>query len=1038
MPTSDECKNTSDELYGYIAKLLADQPFFKNLVGGLKAGNIEVSMFRKLVNKKIEEEWIDAIEACILPLDNVIRRPSRYIEELDEVKPIELSRNITSRSIQHLAQHTDYISEVKGDEITPSKILNVFHEETMLTYENRFVNTLIRQLYLFVNKRYNEMVKNGAENSTSFDISAQFKDGTLVSSVRFGLTVSESAEGAAEADPLLKRVMRLNSVVTMYYNSPFAKSMNGAYVRPPIMRTNALMKNRDLRQCLELWQFIEGYEKVGYSISVEQMAEKPDRALIERLYADLALQYTVFRREIAKAADTLAEEPGVPFQPLFVAAIQPVEQKKFNLNDCVYRKVTPVSYVNPPRKLSRDELKIRAAVDEALGLDALMKKHDLIEEAKRRAMEEGRRLAAEKAREEARLKAEEDARAVAEYYASLGYRVRMKSRFADSGEIEFEPTNAAQSLSEAVETLEGALTGGAEAVADAKADGGLLLSDEEIAARTSDGDMPALEELFGSRYLKADRANLAGEKVALRRKAAKGRGFVIARMIPAGNTVGELPARESAKAEEIAAADSFGNASGGREPENALFDVGQEMLSAAETDGAAMQKTPALEEMQENCGDAPQTGVNFQEEASPAEIKQDEDFAETSEKVEAIREERDDFGNGQESAFPVSKDSKEIREEETEALKRERETLVGVVQENGAREEESRPCEDPREFFDASSDGSEAEQREEGPVLVGAEGTAVSEENGQEKEPCSPMDASENAEKSERQSEGAEIFAADSDGKKSQAAIVEATEPFAEEAESESPLNQTAEVGYSVENAALLSGVNDGENSAGDTIAEEVPDVFAEEAEEPWSEFFEEAAPAGERQTGEEAAPFTVREGEAERAAASESSFQAGQETEGLEGTDEAAQEDGEKEESQIREEFEEREAFVDSKETSMSERTEDAEARREELALAVTAGMNEEEKKIFEDETLGLTLEEKLAYRKMSRGKRRVLKKIAETRRRKAELRLENERRAVAAMEKLEKLRESARSHENYKNENGARPNGSPASENRSGRKKK
>lgn len=1038
MPTSDECKNTSDELYGYIAKLLADQPFFKNLVGGLKAGNIEVSMFRKLVNKKIEEEWIDAIEACILPLDNVIRRPSRYIEELDEVKPIELSRNITSRSIQHLAQHTDYISEVKGDEITPSKILNVFHEETMLTYENRFVNTLIRQLYLFVNKRYNEMVKNGAENSTSFDISAQFKDGTLVSSVRFGLTVSESAEGAAEADPLLKRVMRLNSVVTMYYNSPFAKSMNGAYVRPPIMRTNALMKNRDLRQCLELWQFIEGYEKVGYSISVEQMAEKPDRALIERLYADLALQYTVFRREIAKAADTLAEEPGVPFQPLFVAAIQPVEQKKFNLNDCVYRKVTPVSYVNPPRKLSRDELKIRAAVDEALGLDALMKKHDLIEEAKRRAMEEGRRLAAEKAREEARLKAEEDARAVAEYYASLGYRVRMKSRFADSGEIEFEPTNAAQSLSEAVETLEGALTGGAEAVADAKADGGVLLSDEEIAARTSDGEMPALEELFGSRYLKADRANLAGEKVALRRKAAKGRGFVIARMIPAGNTVGELPARESAKAEEIAAAGSFGNASGGREEKNALFDVGQEMLSAAETDGAAMQKTPALEEMQENCGDAPQTGVNFQEEASPAEIKQDEDFAETSEKVEAIREERDDFGNGQESAFPVSKDSKEIREEETEALKRERETLVGVVQENGAREEESRPCEDPREFFDASSDGSEAEQREEGPVLVGAEGTAVSEENGQEKEPCSPMDASENAEKSERQSEGAEIFAADSDGKKSQAAIAEATEPFAEEAESESPLNQTAEVGYSVENAALLSGVNDGENSAGDTIAEEVPDVFAEEAEEPWSEFFEEAAPAGERQTGEEAAPFTVREGEAERAAASESSFQAGQETEGLEGTDEAAQEDGEKEESQIREEFEEREAFVDSKETSMSERTEDAEARREELALAVTAGMNEEEKKIFEDETLGLTLEEKLAYRKMSRGKRRVLKKIAETRRRKAELRLENERRAVAAMEKLEKLRESARSHENYKNENGARPNGSPASENRSGRKKK
>lgn len=436
-----------------------------------------------------------------------------------------------------------YLKEVKGDEITPSKILNVFHEETLLTYENRFINTLIRQLYLFVNKRYNEMVKNGAENSTQFDISAEFRDGTLVSSVRFGLTVSESAEGAAEADPLLKRVMRLNSVVTMYYNSPFAKSMNGAYVRPPVMRTNALMKNRDLRQCLEFWQFIEGYEKVGYSISVEQKAEKPDRALIERMYADLALQYTVFRREIAKAADTLAEEEGIPFQPLIVQDIKPVEQKKFNLNDCVYRKVTPVSYVNPPRKFSRDELKIRNAVDEALELDAYMKKHDLVEEAKRRIAEEARRRAAEKAREEARLKAEEDARAVAEYYASLGYRVRLKTQASKTGELIFEPTNAAATLTEAVEALEGAITGGAEE--EAAISDGLLMSDEEIAARTADGDMPALDEILGTRYLKAGGGQRGG-RVSTRffsgeKEAAHG-GFVIARMVPTAAASSITPA----------------------------------------------------------------------------------------------------------------------------------------------------------------------------------------------------------------------------------------------------------------------------------------------------------------------------------------------------------------------------------------------------------------------------------------------------------------------------------------------------------------
>ena len=768
MPTSDECKNTSDELYGYIAKLLADQPFFKNLVGGLKAGNVEISMFRKLVNKKIEEEWIDAIEACILPLDNVIRRPSRYIEELDEVKPIELSRNITSRSIQHLAQHTDYISEVKGDEITPSKILNVFHEETLLTYENRFINTLIRQLYLFVNKRYNEMVKNGAENSTQFDISAEFRDGTLVSSVRFGLTVSESAEGAAEADPLLKRVMRLNSVVTMYYNSPFAKSMNGAYVRPPVMRTNALMKNRDLRQCLELWQFIEGYEKVGYSISVEQKAEKPDRALIERMYADLALQYTVFRREIAKAADTLAEEEGVPFQPLIVQDIKPVEQKKFTLNDCVYRKVTPVSYVNPPRKFSRDELKIRNAVDEALELDAYMKKHDLVEEAKRRIAEEARRRAAEKAREEARLKAEEDACAVAEYYASLGYRVRLKTQASKMGELIFEPTNAAATLTEAVEALEGAITGGAEeeaAIAD-----GLLMSDEEIAARTADGDMPALDEILGKRYLKADGGQRGGRVSAHffsgEKEAAHG-GFVIARMVPT------VAASSTSATSPTSATSSTGD--------TALAD-------AAKSD--------------------------FSEPVENRKI-----LAETETKENA---------SGGDAAEAVA-------------------------------------CE-PSEGSASSAD-DEAFINEE---------IAVSALSGA----CCPSD---------------------------------------------------------IEKAA---------------VAEPVEDRATEE-------------------TG--AAPFE---------AVSET--------------------------SQIAE------AFELGRTIQPSEAEVQIEAAEQELAQTV-ARMSEEERATFEKETLGLTSEEKLAYRKLSRAKRRVLKKIAETRRRKMQIRLENERRAAAAMEKEEKLRRAASEYKNY-----------------------
>src|SRR5690606_36022941 len=63
----------------------------------------------------------------------------------------------TPESIKHLAQHTNLISNIEGDKITPSKILNVFKEESFDTYENRFVNTLINRLYIFINKRYDKI-----------------------------------------------------------------------------------------------------------------------------------------------------------------------------------------------------------------------------------------------------------------------------------------------------------------------------------------------------------------------------------------------------------------------------------------------------------------------------------------------------------------------------------------------------------------------------------------------------------------------------------------------------------------------------------------------------------------------------------------------------------------------------------------------------------------------------------------------------------------------------------------------------------------
>ncbi len=401
MTPREECKKVVEEFHSYIDVLSGKTAYYRPLLCDVKAGDVQISLTRRIIHKKIDLEWIEAIESAVVALDNVIRKPSKFLQVEEEVKPIELSRNITSRSVQHLSQHSDYISEIKGDEIIPSKILNVYNEETFATYENKFVNTLIRDLYLFVSKRYTEMVKRGQENENSLSITANFDDGTTSAKMNFGISVSESTEGQAKADPIFERVVNLNSVVNAYINSSFVKNMNGLYVRPPIMHTNALMMNRDLRTCLELWQFIQGYEKVGYTISVEQRAEKPNVEVVDRLYTDLAYQYILFREAVTQAEVVLSEETSPAFQPLFVKDIKPLDQKKFNINDCDFRKVTTLpqkDLVFKRKRFSKQQIQIRDEAELALKLDYYLSIER--EEKERKLRQERDRLEKERLRRE--------------------------------------------------------------------------------------------------------------------------------------------------------------------------------------------------------------------------------------------------------------------------------------------------------------------------------------------------------------------------------------------------------------------------------------------------------------------------------------------------------------------------------------------------------------------------------------------------------------------------------------------------------------
>ena len=382
----------------------------------------EASLRRKTVRRSIDTEWVEKIEAALPSLDIIVRRPSVAIEDVEEVLPIELTRRVSEKSIKHLARHTNLIREVKGDEVTPSHLLNVFREETLLTYENRFINTLLHRLSAFITMRYRALAGgSGVEQCYQFEYKTEFEhkdEDEGVNRARVGLTIelttppTEDVVTDAEIELCARyretfaRIEKMHLAILAYLSSPFAQALGRSFVRPPVIRTNAILKNQHFRNCLLLWEYIEGCDKAGYSMSSDAFAEMPSNTYVSDLYSAVALEYAQFFHGIVGDGEErklLSSKHLGDIYPDFSADLTEEELEDYRVYDSEYRKTVPVSrLMNNKKKLSEDERRIREAIIIALRADEILTAEQAAAEAEARRLEAERRAAeAERKKREA-------------------------------------------------------------------------------------------------------------------------------------------------------------------------------------------------------------------------------------------------------------------------------------------------------------------------------------------------------------------------------------------------------------------------------------------------------------------------------------------------------------------------------------------------------------------------------------------------------------------------------------------------------------
>ncbi len=394
---SDKIQELFEQYHQSFLATVNSDDFFTFLMNAIQSGDNEMSFLMKKLNKNIDMRWVEVLEDCIIPLDTIIRNPRRFIVQEDEVVPIHLSKKVTPDSVRHLAQHTHYISKIEREEIQPNKILNVSREDTIDIYENRFIYTLLQKLKTFLEKRTNVLFASmDDEEMAHIVMKGQFspQQGEKVEYSVDLSTVTRPYMGGDELNPRhmapLARIDRINQYLQSFMYSSFVKEMRGcALVRPPIMRTNVIMKEPNFKKCLALWQFIEGYDEIGYTIESFETEQLPEKESLAAIYSGLAMQYVFVKQSAGQIEEAPAKKPRKKqLHPKFVQSVVEEIVRDFDVTETEVRRV----FLDEIAKVSARKEKERQQVADAINMALLWDKNRRIqiEEAARRKKQEER------------------------------------------------------------------------------------------------------------------------------------------------------------------------------------------------------------------------------------------------------------------------------------------------------------------------------------------------------------------------------------------------------------------------------------------------------------------------------------------------------------------------------------------------------------------------------------------------------------------------------------------------------------------------
>ena len=263
----------------------------------------------------IDEDWVEEIEKGLVFIEKAIKEDRQFILSQGEVVPIEKVKSVSKESVQHLARHSDLISEYEeGEDIIPDKLYTVERLNDYTVYENRFLYMLLCYLRDFVSLRYSNII----EATNKYDAVLTMNKEFMLGKEKVNCSVNlhdvrmddEYLKEHNQSKAVIDRIMLILKAVLAFLATPLMEyQAKVPMIKPPITKTNVLKMNNNFKGAVALYDFIISYDKKGYNIENKVTTISPfagdfgnEISLVGGMMTFLSYEYSLGLRSELKAS----------------------------------------------------------------------------------------------------------------------------------------------------------------------------------------------------------------------------------------------------------------------------------------------------------------------------------------------------------------------------------------------------------------------------------------------------------------------------------------------------------------------------------------------------------------------------------------------------------------------------------------------------------------------------------------------------------------------------------------------------------------